>query len=843
MRGIDQWRRVVAPVVGVGVLVALGVVPAAAARSAVQNRPAFAELKRAHNATQTDEGTDDANEVLERAAQESFIRTAPASSVSAAAYTAAAAQASHLGTTGGAWQALTDKPFLNDPVPGYRDPVWSNFGTGDGLVTGRISALTAAGGAVFAGGADGGVWKSADGDGNWRFWSDGLPRLSIGALATNPSDGSVWVGLGEANTAFENFNAFGVYRLNAGGHSWQRVGGSDLQSRNIYYIRFDGAGHAYAATNSGLYRHGANPGGAWHLVLKPDPNPTHSPYRTSQITDVVVQPGSGGRVVLAALGWRGGTLASDLSFNGFYVSHKWGRAGTFHRIVPTGDIPVHDIGRTTFGAAGGRIYAVIESPSKLANPTAAEGFTNLLGVFVSKSGDPAGPWTMVADAAKLAHSGSAEPALGQFPGAQTWYNQYVKVDPSDPLHLYVGLEEVYESINGGQTWRTIGPYFDSVLPCFNGSPTDCPPTVHADQHASLITGKTFYAGNDGGVWRRPLARHAQAGWTNLNATLHTTQYYGVGIGRMGDADGIWGGLQDNGATLLRPGAQRVIQAFTGDGGKVIVDPANAARVVNEYVNLDLALSTDAGKHYREISPSCGAFTYTPDPCDPGTQFIAPFAADVSNPTHWVAGGEFVWDDHAGWNTHCSATACDWKIVHDTHASTTAVAVNGTTIYAGWCGLPCNPNSGVPFTSGIDTNAGGTWHTVHAPNLPNRYITGLDVDRKNPSHVVVTFGGFSRRWIPSGGVGHVFESMNGGKTWKNVSGNLPDNPADHAVIVRSKLIVATDLGVFIARDGSRHWSRLGHGLPNVDTWSLAVSPDRGYVVAATHGRGLWKIPIP
>lgn len=86
-------------------------------------------------------------------------------------------------------------------------------------------------------------------------------------------------------------------------------------------------------------------------------------------------------------------------------------------------------------------------------------------------------------------------------------------------------------------------------------------------------------------------------------------------------------------------------------------------------------------------------------------------------------------------------------------------------------------------------------------------------------------------------------MNGGKTWTNVSGNMPDNPADDAVIVHHRLIVATDLGVFIAHDGSAHWSRLGHGLPNVDTWSLAVSPDRSYVVAATHGRGLWKLRIP
>jgi hypothetical protein len=843
MRGIDQWRRVVAPVFGVAVLVALGVVPAAAAGGGAHNRPALGEVQRAHNATAKDEDGGDANEVLARAAQEEIMKTAPGSSVSAAAYTAAEAQAAQLSTRGGTWRALTDKPFQNDPVPGYRDPVWSDFGSGYGLVTGRMTALTASRGAIFAGAADGGVWKSTDQGHHWKFWSNGLPRLSIGALATDPKDGSVWVGLGEANTNADSFAALGVYRITRDGHTWHRVGGTALVSRTVYTLHFDSAGHVYAATSSGLMRHSASAAGPWHLVLKPDPNPQNSPYRTSHITDDAFQPGTGGRVVLAALGWRGGTLPSDLAFNGFYVSKDWGKAGTFHRITPTGDIDVHDIGRTTFAASGGRIYAVIESPAKIANPSASDGFTNLQGIFVSKSGNPAGPWTLVADAAKLANSGSAEPALGQFPGAQTWYNQYVAVDPHNPLHVYVGLEEVYESTNGGQTWTTIAPYFNSVLPCFHGSPTDCPPTAHTDQHAVLIAGHTFYTGSDGGVWRRPLSDHVQAGWVDLNATLHTAQYYGAGIGHMAGGDAVWGGLQDNGATLVRPHAARVTQGFTGDGGKVIVDPGNANHIVNEYVDMDTALSTDAGKHYREMSPSCDAFTYTPNPCDPSAQFIAPIKADVNNPTHWVAGGEFIWDDHAGWNTHCSATACDWKIVHDTHASTTALAVNGSTIYAGWCGLPCNPNQGVPFTSGIDTNAGGTWHTVHAPNLPNRYVTGIAVDRANPNHVVAVFGGFSRRWIPGGSVGHVFESTNGGTTWKNVSGNLPDNPADDVAIVHHRLIVATDLGVFIARDGSTHWSRLGHDLPDVDTWNLAVSPNRSYVVAATHGRGLWKLRIP
>ena len=437
------------------------------------------------------------------------MRTAPGSSVSAAAYAAGAAQAAHLGTRAARGMRITDKPFQNDPVPGYRDPVWSDFGSGYGLVTGRISALTAAGGAIFAGGADGGVWKStqpAAGTG-----SSGR-RACRGSRSARSPPTRATARCGSASARRTPPLRTSTASASTGSPPAATCGtasaGPDSQSRNIYHIHFDSAGHVYAATNAGLYRHSAAAAGPWHLVLKPDPNPTNSPYRTSQITDVTFQPGTGGRVVLAALGWRGGTLPSDLAFNGFYVSQRLGQG----RHVPSHHPDrrhrrrrhrPHQLRRRRAGAS------TRSSSRRRSSRIRArrDGFTNLQGVYVSKSGNPAGPWTLVADATKLANSGSAEPALGQFPGAQTWYNQYIAVDPNNPLHVYVGMEEVYESTNGGQTWTTIAPYFNSVLPCFHGSPTDCPPTAHTDQHAVLITGHTYYTGSDGGVWRRPLADH------------------------------------------------------------------------------------------------------------------------------------------------------------------------------------------------------------------------------------------------------------------------------------------------------------------------------------------------
>src|SRR6267143_2156707 len=67
---------------------------------------------------------------------------------------------------GGAWTELTTKAYDSDDK-NYRDPVFSNGGGGSGLVTGRMSALAVQTNrgvtTVWAGAANGGVWKSTNG--------------------------------------------------------------------------------------------------------------------------------------------------------------------------------------------------------------------------------------------------------------------------------------------------------------------------------------------------------------------------------------------------------------------------------------------------------------------------------------------------------------------------------------------------------------------------------------------------------------------------------------------------------------------------------------------------------
>ena len=138
-----------------------------------------------------------------------------------------------------------------------------------------------------------------------------------------------------------------------------------------------------------------------------------------------------------------------------------------------------------------------QSPRKL-NSLSAIPQTYLDGVYVSANGSLDGPWTRIASSDKLGATatGSAlagNDGLGYSPGIQAWYNQFIGVDPTDANHLYVGLEEVYESKDGGKSWGTVGPYWNFSFSCWNvdvlyppngpSGGNGCPQSTHSDQHS------------------------------------------------------------------------------------------------------------------------------------------------------------------------------------------------------------------------------------------------------------------------------------------------------------------------------------------------------------------------
>jgi hypothetical protein len=819
----------------------------AAAREQARN-----SYVKATGGTPTNNHTPDDGDLAGQAAQYNNERTAPATAVSGAALVSAQQQAAALRESGGNWQQVTDEPYNAQPS-NYTDPFWGNQGAGWSLVGGRVTALTQTpDGTWFAGAADGGVWRSRDQGQHWRPVFDNMPTLSIGALAVDPVDGSLWVGTGEANVSQDSYAGTGVYRSTNDGRTFHRVGddptgNNPLVSRTTFRLAFDSAGNAYAATDNGLFRYSPATG-QWTEVLDPHGATDFPPY-DQQVTDVAVVPGSQGADVVAAIGWHG---PGNTGNNGFYESTDHGM--TFTMVRPTGDIKTSDIGRTTFAysADGTELYAIVQSPAAL---TAGKESV-LQGIFVS-TGSPAsvtGPWTKIGDEAKLAASGSAlAVGSGYGVGVQAWYNQDLAVDPTNAKHLYAGLEEVFESTDAGSHWVTASPYWNYAFACDATNPPTCPLTTHPDQHAMMIADGKIVIGNDGGVYSRPLSDTQQYGhWTDLNATLHNLQYYDARVGQLGhNGLGVWGGMQDNGTSVLVSGQPQMVEPAGGDGFDVVVDPQNANNMVGEYTDGTMYSSRDGGHSFKDdVSPTCVAQAIVGIPprsdCDPNARFVTPLTLDQQSKDVWVTGGQFVWVTTSGWNTGCNDSACTWTPVYNTGAGHAVTALSSTgggqVVYAAWVAGGGNP--GRSFASGIATNYGGTWHQVSMTGLPNRYIAGVTVDRNNPAHAYAIFNGYSRRFVPGGGVGHVFETWNGGQSWTDVSGNLPDIASDALVLLHGQLALATDQGMFTAREGqgaNTSWSRLGRGLPNATDDDVTLGPD-GYIYAATHGRGIWRIAL-
>jgi hypothetical protein len=95
---------------------------------------------------------------------------------------------------------------------------------------------------------------------------------------------------------------------------------------------------------------------------------------------------------------------------------------------------------------------------------------------------------------------------------------------------------------------------------------------------------------------------------------------------------------------------------------------------------------------------------------------------------------------------------------------------------------------------------------------------------------------------------VFQSVDGGANWTDISGNIaaggagtfrsiaymPDGPND-------RIAVGTNQGVFVSRESSfGTWFHLGGGLPNAPVWDLDYDVADDLLVAGTLGRGAWTL---
>ncbi|MEW6736956.1 MAG: hypothetical protein AB1489_37050 [Acidobacteriota bacterium] len=403
---------------------------------------------------------------------------------------------------------------------------------------------------------------------------------------------------------------------------------------------------------------------------------------------------------------------------------------------------------------------------------------------------------------------------------------------------------IYKSIDGGSTWSTIaGSHGDAsfhqwcsmiaVAPdnediilaggvgsertSNGGTNWSALAGLHSDHHVAIFAPSntnTVYECNDGGVYR---SNDKGVTWKKASHGLVVTQFYDVGSWDT-ISNVIGGGTQDQG-TNMTTGGLTWRNIFGWDGGYFVVNPNDPRTIYAEHQYTDIHKSTDGGNTW--VNKTAGL--------SDGTPWVGVITMDHNNPNTLFVGTTRVFRTTDG-------CATPWQVSSQLlGASVSSIVIapsDSNRVYAG--------AGGKVFRSD-DGGATSPW-TEKTGTLPNtRPVTDIAVDRTQPNRLAVCYGGINS----SGTANHVFISSNGGDSWTDISGNLPNINVNAVALDpndTNTIYIGTDAGVYRTTDLGVNWEAFDNGIPNVIISDLHIDPEDNIIYAATFGRGMYKLSI-
>jgi len=313
---------------------------------------------------------------------------------------------------------------------------------------------------LYAGTADRGIWRSADGAASWRAASAGLAATYVGAFVIDPTDPSVfYAGAGGA--------ALGRRLLKSanGGLTWDAIG-PDWLADYLFILAVDPLAPAtvYAGSSAGLAR--SEDGGATWTSLAPS-----IPAICGDVLSLALDPAHSGTLYRGSLSFctRDTTcVATKSTDSGQSWSCLRGLVGeyvtvllvapsspaTLYAVIRNNEAPYGIVSKST---DGGDTWTEIDSGLAGAVFTMAVDPTDANRVFVStqsgvfRTTDGGGTWVEADRKLPIGTPG--------FPSA-------LAVDPTHPAVVYAGGVDfgVYRTLNGGRTWYPMVGGFPSLFP-------------------------------------------------------------------------------------------------------------------------------------------------------------------------------------------------------------------------------------------------------------------------------------------------------------------------------------------------------------------------------------------
>lgn len=665
---------------------------------------------------------------------------------------------------------------------------------------------------VYVASASGGLWKTTNGGTSWRPIFERQGTISLGDIAIDPRNPEViWAGTGEANPRNSVSFGDGIYRSNDGGKTWQNLGLKDtrhisrilIHPHNPETVYVGALGHAFGPNEErGVFV--TNDGGkSWQKTLYID--------QEHGVSDIDIDPVNP-NIVYAAM-WRferkPWNFVSGSEKSGVYKSIDAGR--TWSRL------------RNGLPKLMGRIGIKV-APS---NPNIVYVIAETREGTLYRSDDKGESFQLMTKQADIVSRG--------------FYYTDLRVDPKNENRVYSISSPLFVSIDGGRTHRTIAPQ------------------IHIDYHTMWIDPldpKRIWAGNDGGV---AVSIDQGETWENVN-NLPIGQPYHVYADQRQPFYWVMGGMQDNGS-WTGPARTREPAGILNDDWRM-VSFGDGFKVINHPDDPEIYLSLSQG----------GSLVLT-DMRTREQQFVKPWvggsggaAGDQKYRFHWNS--PLVLSPHQKTTVYLGGNVLfkssdfgrNWTRISDdlttndpeklkeaggpiaTENTTaeyhcTIISVNESPVRAGtiWAGTDDGKLQ-------VTIDGGKKWSDVTDKIVGLPRFSAVSHVEPSATSAEILYVSFDRHMLDDYRP-YVFKTVDGGKSFTEISGNLPAGAYVHVLKEDPKntslLYAGTELGLFATYDGGRNWINLGmKNLPRVAVHDIFVHPRENDLILATHGRSFW-----